>query len=382
MANIYDHLKSLISSEVVSKAAKELGDNHEQIAGAVKNLIPTMLGMYLNHGEKKSVQDTIKDAHSKNVLSNIGSLFMAYPEDDPKNGIGEKFVSSLFGEKERTLHGLIAGDQIMSNENSTRLTAMVGTVVAGVLGKHSYNDLLGEQSAILAAIPKEYRDKLGIKEVRKTNAQPVAASKKKCKLCWLWWLLGILLLLLLLWFLFRGCKSCKKEVVVPPVVVEKPVESNTYDLTLPTGESIVITKGLMMDKLITFLRSDTYKNATDEELKKHWFEFENIDFEYNSGTQYTEGSDQTIKRLAFVLKYFPDAKIRIGGNADVKGREGVNMAISEQRAVTIEKNLEQLGIDDARVRTDGFGEEYAVIPATATNAERAPDRDIAMRFWK
>ncbi len=138
----------------------------------------------------------------------------------------------------------------------------------------------------------------------------------------------------------------------------------------------------MMDKLVTFLRSDTYKNATDEELKKHWFEFENIDFEYNSGTKYTEGSDQTVERLAFVLKYFPEAKIRIGGNADVKGRERVNIAISEQRAVTIEKHLEQLGIVEGRVRTDGFGEEYAVIPATATDTERASDRDIALRFWK
>ncbi len=237
----------------------------------------------------------------------------------------------------------------------------------------------------MAAIPKEYREKLGVREVK---AAPVAAQaketpKKKCKLCWLWWLLGILLLLILLWLLLRGC--CKKEEVVAPVVpvaVENTVGSNTYDLTLPTGESIVITEGRMMDKLITFLNSDTYKNATDEELKKHWFEFEDIDFAFNSGTQYTEGSDQTVERLAFVLKYFPEAKIRIGGNADVKGREGVNMAISQQRAVTIEEHLESLGIAQDRVRTDGFDEEYAVIPATATDAERAPDRDIAMRFWK
>ncbi len=177
----------------------------------------------------------------------------------------------------------------------------------------------------------------------------------------------------------------EEAVVPPPVAVEKPVaevESNTYDLTLPTGESIVITKGLMMDKLVTFLRSDTYKNANNEELKKHWFEFENIDFEYNSGTKYTEGSDQTVERLAFVLKAFPEAKVRIGGNADAKGRDSVNMAISRQRAVTIDKHIESLGIAHDRVRTDGFGEEYAVIPATATDAERAPDRDIAMRFWK
>ncbi len=212
MANIYDHLKSLISGEVILKAAAELGDNHEQIAGAVNNLIPTMLGGYLNHGGKKAVQDIVKEAHSQNVLSNIGNLFMAYPEKDSRTEIGEKFVSSLFGDKERALHSLIADEQIMSNENSTKLTAMVGTVVAGVLGKHSYNDLLGEQSAILAAIPAGYREKLGVREVKGATAPAPAAAhvkkeepkKKKCGLGWLWWLLGILLLLLLLWLLCRG----------------------------------------------------------------------------------------------------------------------------------------------------------------------------------
>ena len=396
MANIYDHLKSLISSEMISKAATELGENNEQVGQTVKNVVPALLGGFLDFGDKKKVQDIIEEAHSKNVLSDVPGLFVAFPEAE-KTGIGERFISAIFGEKETALHSLVAEDGIMSNANTKKLLAMIGTVVAGVLGKHLsdhngsmpklFDELADDQTDILAAIPADYKAKLGIKEVKRPVAAPKREEpKKKRGLAWLWWLLGIIVLLLLLCWVFGCFKSCcstdKAPVEAGQTVPAIPVESNTYELTLNTGEKLTVTKGSMIDKMVVFLRSDKYKNATDEDLKKNWFEFENLDFVFNSSTEFVEGSDQCLNCLAFVLKYFPEAKIKIGGNADHKGTEGVNLAISKERAATIKNRLVGAGITANRISTEGFGEEYAVIPATATDAERAPDRDIALRFVK
>lgn len=392
MTNIYDHLKSLITDGVIAKAAAALGENKGQVAQTVRNLIPTLLGGYLNFGERKAVQDTIKEAHFRNVLSDIPGIFGASPEPG-KTAIGERFVAELFGSKEAALHGLVAGDELMNNSNTRKLVAMIGTVVAGMLGKHDadhsvYNELLAQQPAILAAIPTEYKEKLGIKEIKNTAIAPQCC--KRGKMCWLWWLLVIILVLLLLWWLLCWNKCCmgpcgkdKAPVEIERVVVPaQPLESNTYELSLDTGEKLTVTKGTMIDRMVTFLRSDTYKNATDADLQKNWFDFEGLDFVYNSGTEFVAGSDVCLSCLGFVLKYFPDAKIRIGGNADLKGREGVNLAISKQRAGTIKDRLVSAGIAANRVSTEGFGQEKAVIPATATDAERAPDRDIALRFVK
>ena len=40
------------------------------------------------------------------------------------------------------------------------------------------------------------------------------------------------------------------------------------------------------------------------------------------------------------------------------------------------------GIPADRISTEGFGKEFATVPADATAAQRAVDRSIAMRFTK
>ena len=391
MANIYDLVKSHISEDMISKAAAMLGDNEQQISQATNKIIPTLLAEALTKKSAK-VDGVVEEAHKIGVLDNAAKLF-AGEADEKTTSLGDRFVAAVMGDKEPAIHSLVAGDELMSDLNAGKLVSMIGAIVAGVLGRHSgyMNDLDGGKTAIFAAIPEEWKRRLGLKMpvAAAAKAAPAAPAKpaveKKKKSHWWWWLILLLLVLLLIWAL-RQCKSCNIEREAETVtVVEKPQpvqESNEYVLELPTGEKLTVIKGSMIDKMVVFLRSDKYKNATDEELKKNWFEFENLDFVFNSGTEFVEGSDQCVNCLAFVLKYFPDAKIKIGGNADHKGGEGVNTAISKERAATIKKVLLEKGIATDRVSTEGFGEEYAVIPATSTDAERAPDRDIALRFVK
>jgi outer membrane protein OmpA-like peptidoglycan-associated protein len=60
----------------------------------------------------------------------------------------------------------------------------------------------------------------------------------------------------------------------------------------------------------------------------------------------------------------------------------VNYSISEKRAQNIQAALIAAGCHRDNVSVEGFGKEYAQVSAAASNDERAPDRDIAMRFTR
>ncbi len=410
MANIYDELKHLVSTQVVGKLAGSLGGNASHVEGAVHQLVPTLLAKFMTKSDSPQVHGLLQDAGKMNLP---GVEHMLEGGSAKKPSLGEKFVSAIMGSQESALTSMIASKDGMSSAHAKTLTAGVGGVIAGFLGKrmlqhggpeHVMHELNGEKNAILAGIPAEMKEKFHLSSDSMHCAAPhhkAAAHKssshkatthhtehkKKKSLAWLWWLLGLILLAVLLCLIF--CKSCKKqEVVVEPVVPEVvvPAEvSDTYVLTLPTGETLTVRKGGMIDKMVAFLQSDEYKNGDEDVMRKHWFEFENVDFKFESSTEFENGDvaiDQVENRLAFLLKYFPDAKLRFGGNADMRGRDGYNQALSVARAETLKKLLVEKGIPEDRVTTRGFGEENAVIPATSTDAERAPDRDFAVRFQK
>ncbi len=383
MAKIYDELKHLVSGGALEKLTSTLGVSNTHAEKSAGQLLPTLLSKFMTKSDSPQLLGLLKDA--------AGS----------KKGIGEKFVSAIMGSQESTLNSLVAKDGV-SAPAAKGLTAGLGALVAGFLGKRVLQhggpkpvmeELASEKNAILADVPAEWKEKFHLSPDTMHCAAPAhkaaahhAAPKKKKKWGWLWWLLGLIVLALLLCLLFcKGCTGCSKKVEAPvEEVVVQPVEpSDTYELTLPSGEKLTVRQGGMIDKMVTFLNSDAYKNGDEDVMRKHWFEFENVDFKFDSSTEFEDGSIDVVEnRLAFLLKYFPDVKIRFGGNADMKGRDGYNQALSVARAETIKKLLVAKGIDENRITTRGFGEENAVIPATETDAERAPDRDFALRFQK
>ncbi len=404
MANLYDELKHVVSSELVGKLAGKFGGSATHVESAANQLLPTLLAKFMTKSDTPAVHGLLQEA-GKLHLPGVEHLLEGTAK---KPSLGEKFLSAVMGSQEGTLHTMAQKDGLSPTHAKT-LTAGVGAVVAGFLGKrmvqhggaeHVMDELKNEKNSILAHVPAEWKDKFHLSSDTMHCASPHKAAahkatshkatthhdkpKKKKSLAWLWWLLGLILLALLLCLLF--CKGCKKEVepvVVPPPPVE--VVSDTYDLTLPTGESLTVRKGGMIDKMVVFLRSDEYKNGDEDVMRKHWFEFEDVDFKFDSSTEFENGPtavNQIENRFAFLLKYFPDTKLRFGGNADHRGREGYNQALSVARAETLKKMLVAKGISEDRITVRGFGEENAVIPATSTDAERAPDRDFAVRFQK
>ena len=134
--------------------------------------------------------------------------------------------------------------------------------------------------------------------------------------------------------------------------------------------------------MLKYLQSDAYRKATNEELSKNWIQFDKIDFMHDSETALAGNSMEQLDNIAAILKNYPDVRIRIGGFADKTGTRAVNYEISKKRAEYIKSILVKDGIPAARISTEGFGKEFATVPADATAAQRAVDRSIAMRFTK
>ena len=419
MANIYHSIKAHFTPDILAKLSTLLGESETHVKPAVDAAVPTLLAGFLEKGKTEKMKTFLEEVYKKNVLTEKEGVHPT--EDHEKLELGQHFLTDVVGGHEPTLPSVIASEDKMSAAKSKRLLVMVSTVVAGFLAKHLhtaggsieklYEEVDADHNEISAAVPAEFRGKFTCSNQHHhpeaVHPKPAAAAakapdpkcpapkcpapaeghetrKKKCSLCWLWWLLGILVLLLLVWWLMRGCcgeRGCK-VVETEVVEVQTPVVRDTYELSLPNGQSLTVFRGGLEDQIVKFLQSDTYEDATDTELANHWFEFDNLDFEFDSATELTAGSEVQLGNLVAILEHFSNARILIGGNADEVGGERPNMSISEQRANTIRNRMIAAGIAEGRVSTEGFGKEHATIPATATNAERAPDRDIAIRFTK
>lgn len=148
------------------------------------------------------------------------------------------------------------------------------------------------------------------------------------------------------------------------------------------GVSLSANQGGLEEAMVAFLKSDGYKNAADDAvLKDQWYDFDNVTFKTGSSNQLENGAEQ-LKNLAAILKAYPDTKIKIGGYTDKTGNEENNLKLSQVRADFIKAELAKNGVGAQVVSAEGYGSKYATADVKATDAERAKDRKMAVRFTK
>lgn len=436
---IYDALKDLISAEMISKASATLGESNPKTSAAVSAVLPSLLGKLIKIGETPRLAEVAEFAGKKNVIGQIGDIFAGHGIFDSVN-VGERFENALLGDENSAFASAIASKAGVKKESADRLTSWVAGVIAAFFGDKMVNgnqsmaslisQLGKEKDALGAAIPSGIASSLGLAslfgtqvDAKVVNPVKPAAVKMEEKAKeggngWIIWLIIILLLLLLLFFWWKSCSKHKAETygirnAVESVednarkiideagkdarelaedlekaalsagdAVENVVNRIRREMTLPDGNKITVYKGGSEERMIVFLNSDEYKNATEEQLKNKWFEFDNIDFEFGSSTKLMDGAQGQLNNIVAILKNYPNAKIRLGGYADKIGNDQDNLKLSEARANHIKSVMEKQGISANRVITQGFGEEFAKYPADAPDSLRRHDREIALRFVK
>lgn len=213
------------------------------------------------------------------------------------------------------------------------------------------------------------------------------------------WLLPLVLLLLAGWFLWKQCD--KKDVngaagTTDSTMVNQdsmnamPVDSANMTGVTKVDEDIDLNgtmikgyRGGMEDNMIAFLKANKYNDAADDAaLKDTWYNFDKVNFEMASSTELLAGSEMQLQNLVAILKAYPESKIKIGGYTDNTGDAAINKALSQKRADFLRKQLTDMGVGSQVTGAEGYGSEMATVPATASDAERAVDRNMAVRFTK
>jgi outer membrane protein OmpA-like peptidoglycan-associated protein/uncharacterized protein YidB (DUF937 family) len=209
------------------------------------------------------------------------------------------------------------------------------------------------------------------------------------------WLLPLLLLGLLLllgyWFCGKGpapagnvntnVNKANTNVNTNTNVNAAPAERKLTEVVLPDGTKLQAYPGGIEDQLVKFIQSDEYKNATDEQLKQKWFNFDDLNFKFGT-TELTPESKRQLDNITAILKAFPDVKIKVGGYTDKKGNDAANLKLSDSRAKAVKAALEKAGVGAQVPQAEGYGETQAKIAETESDEARAVDRKTAVRLVK
>ena len=434
MAKIYESIMSLVKPGRVATAATTLEENEHKVSAGADIILPSLLAMMLKKGDTPEIEEVFKQGKKIKAWENYDRIWQGSGVDEHLN-LGERMENRLLSSYNPKFNTDVGHKVGLRAGHADRLTNWVaGTIAAWVsqqvAGGKSYKSLLAglaeEKPALRKDIPADIVHDLGLAHTlgihtephkaaphpSTTPQQPAAAAlnrdpvmihtpeRKKSSLGWLWWLLGILALILIIFWCVRACGGRRvapsdvppTEQVAPAAgvgdsttVVSEVHEAPHFEgvpMTLPDGTKITMYKGHLEDAVKAYIESDKFKNGSEADLRSVWFEFTDIDFEHNRATELMTGSPERLMVLVDALKAHSEIKIKIGAFGDKTGSRSANYAISEARAETIRQTLVQSGFPAANISIEGFGKEFASAPATAPDTERAPDRDIAMRFTK
>lgn len=103
-----------------------------------------------------------------------------------------------------------------------------------------------------------------------------------------------------------------------------------------------------------------------------------IYFDYDKAS-ITPKYQQILNAHAKLLKKYPNIQIRLEGHADERGTREYNVALSEQRAKTVQWHLKGQGISGSQMDIVAYGEEKPV--RTSSNEQSwAENRRVEIRY--
>ncbi len=406
--NILDVVKGYLGDDMVGQAASLLGENPAAVSKLVSGAVPSLLSGIINKAGTDGgagVLDLAKQAAGSGILDNLGSLFSGGGNSNLL-GSGATMLSGLLGSKSSLLSSALASFAGVKQSSSNSILSALAPIALGAIGKHALSGglsasgllsfLNGQKDSIAKAVPAGLNlssvwDGMtgGVKETVSAATGYVESQKAPGMPKWLLPLLLLLLGALALWYFLKGCNSTpppvaaidtvKVDTAVTPMIDTAKINAavakvkEALQVKLPDGTSLNAYKGGIEDRLVTCLN-----DANCLAGKEIWYDFDNLNFELGSA-KITAESQSQIGNIAAILKAFPKAKIKIGGYTDKTGDEAANLKLSQARAEATAAAIKAAGGSVAQiVGAEGYGSKFAKVAATASDAERQPDRHISV----
>ena len=170
---------------------------------------------------------------------------------------------------------------------------------------------------------------------------------------------------------YFGKERTKK---VPTPLEPKKKEKVATENTLPKFEEIVKpTEADATDKAVAVAANQTAlavaEASTDQIVKDEVLKEATIEFDINSSS-IEQGYFTLLKEIAEILKSSEDVKVHIDGHTDGTGILAVNMALSEQRALSVQGGLISSGVNPKQLSISAYGPAKPIADNTTVDGRQ------------
>jgi outer membrane protein OmpA-like peptidoglycan-associated protein len=438
-------MSSSVGQSLVSQAGRFLGASDSTIKSAVDGVLPALLGGVMQKASTPAgAADLMKlldtPGLDPGIVGNLGAYLGGGEKTSGLLALGSGLLSSLFGDKLGGFINTIASLFGLKSTAASNLMALAAPMMLAFLKNHVTQNrldagglatlLAGQSDFLKSRLDSRITSALGFGSVgaflssltgaagraadavgsaagraagaagaaagRAADAAgafgsaavsaggaAVAEGRSGLARYWPWLLAAAAAVILLPQLRYCGQEATQKvgdaakatalatadAAKAGAAAVAKAVK--TFEL--PNGVKIVVTDGGFMATMIAFL------NSKDAALGKG-LSFDEVYFDTASATLKAESTKQ-LEQLAAVLKAFPSATISVEGHTDSTGDAAVNKTLSAERAAAVEKALERMGIEDARISSAGFGPSKP-IASNDTEDGRAQNRRVEVVVMK
>jgi outer membrane protein OmpA-like peptidoglycan-associated protein len=395
MSNLVTQVQNFFSEAFVEKTCQVLEERQEVVQKVIKVGIPCVLKGIINKAQKDdghSIFNMARQTANMDVLTNNHSITHLLDAKEPLVQGHNDWLSLIFGDKKEELTHAVADYSRSKTESSTSILNTIIPVCLSFIGKHSGQNHLGaaglfswlkeQLGTVNSLVPQDVRfsNILNGKGQGYDNMNEYDDKDKPTSNFLLWLIVGILFVALC-WYLMRSCNhdsapvTTESHVIVDTVKREKAPVRESLKVKLINGVEIDAYKGGIEDTLVKCLN-----NSLCEASKGVWYDFDYLNFKVGSDSLTSE-SMQQVKNIVEILKAYPKAKIKIGGNADRTGDSAASWKISGKRAETVFNQIRlQGGNENQLVGKEGYGWQFAKYPADAPENDRKKDRRISLQL--
>jgi OOP family OmpA-OmpF porin len=371
MPSILESLKGMLGPQVVNGVSSQL----DEPTGVVqRGLEEGSAALLAGIGSKADQPGFMQQIFSfiKNPANDLA--FAGVPAAAAAGGLGSQLLSTVFGSNQGAVADGIARETGMTAGKATAVLGMAAPLVLGMLGRQVQatgmnaselgQSLKSEMPGLTSYLPAGLRSFFGRAPAVASMPAAVARDLPRANR-WLWPVLGLLVLALIAFWVFR-------RVPAPSIpTVDTSGLGAFFSTKLPDGTELNIPQNGIENKLITFLNDSSRPVDTTT-----WFNFDRLLFDSNSATLQPSSQEQ-LNNIVAIMKAYPNAQIKIGGYTDNTGDPTANQTLSENRAKNVMDAIVVGGIDQSRLQSKGYGDQYPVAD-NGTPEGRAQNRRIAL----